>query len=294
MMSEAVRPAFAPPEPGPPAFVARPPASLDGWVRCFEVADLPVLRRTAVIIEELHARSDDVDAHTLAEAIGDDPLMTLKVMARVATLRRRVEGSEPETLVAALVMMGITPFFAQFTGQPTVETVLESQPAALEGLYDVLSRSHRAARFALAFAVHRLDHDATAIQVAALLHDFAELLMWIRAPQLALEVRRRQRADTSLRSADAQREVMKVAISDLQHELMVRWNLPKAIVDLADDLRDKTSLQSKTVVLAIRLARHTEVSWDNPAVAADIDAIASLLNLGVDPARLLLRSIDSP
>ena len=38
------------------------------------------------------------------------------------------------------------------------------------------------------FAAHRMDHDAAVLHEAALLHDFAELLLWVRAPALALEI----------------------------------------------------------------------------------------------------------
>jgi HD-like signal output (HDOD) protein len=91
-------------------------------------------------------------------------------------------------------MLGITPFFRDFGPQPTVEARLADQPEALAGLHKVLRRSHRAARFALGFAVHRGDRDAAQIHQAALLHDVAEMLLWAHAPTLALTLLRWQRA----------------------------------------------------------------------------------------------------
>src|SRR2546426_1118557 len=82
---------------------------------------------------------------------------------------------------------------------------------------DVLRRAHRAANFALGFAVRRMDHDAAVIHQAALLHDFAEMLLWCHAPALALRIREAQRADSTLRSSVAQLDVLHVELPDLQH-----------------------------------------------------------------------------
>lgn len=273
-------------------FARRIPANVGEWAACFDAASLPVLRSSSLAIEEFRANEDAVDAHLLAETLANDPLITLKVLAHVAHLRRGREGTDAETLTAALVMMGITPFFRHFGPQPTVEDYLHDHPASLEGLRDVLDRSHRAARFALAFAVQRMDHDAAVIHEAALLHDFAEMLLWLRAPMLAAEIRNRQRADSRLRSANVQVDVLNVELADLQHALMLKWRLPRLLVDIADDHREAVSQQARNVMLAIRLARHTAESWDNPALGDDVRDIAALLNMAPEPTLALLHDID--
>jgi HD-like signal output (HDOD) protein len=266
--------------------------SLRAWVEYFDSAPIPVLDRSAQLLEELRPAEDSVDAHLLGETFANDPLMVLKVLIRVAQLRRGREGSDAETLTAALVMLGITPFFRDFGPQRSVEAVLGSVPSALDGFVRVLNRAHRAARFALAFAVQRLDHDAAVIHDAALLHDFAELLMWIQAPTLMQEVDSRLKADRSLRSAAAQRSVLNVELTDLQHALMVRWRLPRLLIDISDDHRESSSAQARNVILAIRLARHTSEGWENPAVGDDVKDIASLLNLAIEPTQALLHDVD--
>lgn len=262
------------------------------WADCFDVAHLPILRSSAEAIEEMRLNEDAVDAHLLAETLAHDPLCTLKVLAHVAHLRRGRDGSDAETLTAALVMLGITPFFRDFGLQPTVEDRLAAHPAALEGFRAVLNRSHRAARFALAFAVQRMDHDAAVIHEAALLHDFAELLLWLQAPALAGEIARRQRADPRLRSAAVQAEVLKIELTDLQHALMLKWRLPRVLIDIADDHREGVSAQARNVLLAIRLARHTAGDWNNPALADDVHDIAELLHMAPEPTLALLHDID--
>ena len=194
-------------------FITRPPQSLAGWVRLFDPAALPVLAGTARALEELRALEDAVDAHLLAEAIASDPLMTLKLLAHLARLRRGRDGSDTETVTEALVMLGIPPFFRAFGPQTASEDLLADRPQALAGFHAVLQRSHRAARFAVGFAVHRMDHDAPVIHEAALLHDFAELLLWLRAPALVLEIAHRQQAEPGLRSAALQREILHVELA---------------------------------------------------------------------------------
>jgi HD-like signal output (HDOD) protein len=165
-------------------------------------------------------------------------------------------------------------------------------PDAQAGLQAVLDRAARAARFALAFAVHRLDHDAAVIHEAALLHDFAEMLLWAHAPTLAREIAQRQRADPTLRSADAQRAVLHVTLAEVQQALMKAWRLPELLVRISDDQASAQS-QVRNVQLAIRVARHSALGWDNPALPDDVAEIAALLNLAQEPTWQLLREIDS-
>jgi HD-like signal output (HDOD) protein len=269
------------PRPPPADFITQAPRDLAGWVDLFSAPRLPVLADSAEALEELRAIEDDVDAHLLAQTVGTDPLLTLKLLAHVARLRHGREGSDPETVTAALVMLGITPFFRAFGPQPTVEARLAHRPAALAGFRAVLRRSHRAANFAIGFAAHRLDPDAAVIHEAALLHDFAELLLWQSAPTLALQIAERQAADPALR----------VELADLQQALMTAWKLPALLVQITDDHR-QADLQVRNVLLAIRVARHSAVGWDNPALPSDVADIAELLHLGTEPIWRLLHEID--
>lgn len=273
-------------------FITTAPRDLGGWVSILQQRDLPVPWTTALAIEELCDHEDAVDAHLLAEVMSDDPLMTLKVLRHVAALRARRAGTDAETVTAALLLMGIPPFFRAFQSQPTIEDRLADHPRALEGLTAVLHRAHRAARFALGFAVHRMDHDAEVIHEAALLHDFAEMLVWVHAPSLALQIADLQFADPTLRSADVQRQVLNVTLSDLQQALMRTWHLPELLVNISDD-HVSTSPQVRNVQLAIRIARHSTLGWDNPALPDDYTDLSNLLNLAVTHVQQLLTELDA-
>ena len=270
----------------------RPLASLGQWLAHFRTAPIPILDATAAAIEELVDHEDAVDAHLLSELMANDPLMTLSLLSHVGLNARR--ATDVETVVGALVLMGISPFFRHFATLQKVSDVLPptaEHAAARRGLDAVLRRSHRAARFALAFAAHRLDPDAAVIHEAALLHDFAELLLWCHAPTLALEISTRQQADPSLRSAAAQRAVLGIELSELQLALMRAWRLPELLVQLGDE-RHAGQIQVRNVRLAVRVARHSAQGWDNPALPDDIADIGALLQLGPAPTLALLHDID--
>jgi len=281
--------------PAAEPFVTTPPADLAGWVALFDDRTLPVLAHTALMLEELRLVEDDVDAHLLAESIGDDPLLTVKLLAHVARLNRARgrECSDQETVTEALVMLGIGPFFRAFGPQPVAEAPLATLPSASEGFAQVLRRSRRAARFAIGFAVHRMDPDAPVLHEAALLHDVAELLLWQRAPTLALEIQRLQQAEPTLRSASVQRELLNVELADLQQALMRAFNLPTLLVHTNDGHTPGADRQKQTVQLAIRVARHSATGWDNPALPDDIEAVSQLLQLGREPTERLLQDIDA-
>lgn len=281
------------PVAGPAAadFITQPRRDLAGWLDAFDRREIPVLSATANALEDLRCNEDAVDAHLLAETMAADPLMTLKLLRHVAALRRGRDQAGAETATEALVMLGITPFFRDFGPQPTVEQSLAGHGAALLGLRQVLRRAHRAARFALGFAVHRRDHDATLIHEAALLHGFAEMLLWAHAPALALAVAQRLAAQPGLRSAEAQRSLLNIELAELQLALLKAWRLPPLLVQISDEHAGHLS-QVRNVQLAIRVARHSSRGWDDPALPDDVDAVADLLNLGTTPTRHLLRELD--
>ncbi len=267
----------------------RAPQTLAAWTSWFARAEVPVLRATIDAIQVLADDEDAVNAHQLADVVQRDPLMTLKVLAFLGMNRPRRMLGDAETVTAAIVLMGVPPFFRRFADLKAVEDQLAGEPEALDGLHAVLRRSHRAAGFAIGFAVLRKDTDAEMIHEAALLHDFAELLLWCHAPRLALEIRRRQAADPTLRSAAIQRELLHIQLADLEQALMKAWQLPAMLMRITDDQRVDDP-QVRNVLLAMQLARHSQAGWDNAALPDDYRAIGQLV--GLSPAVVRSRILE--
>ena len=275
----------------PPLYLKEPLPNLDAWCRFFLQAEIPVLRATATALEALRAREDEVDAAMLGDLIDSDPFMTMKVLAYVSAKRRNAESTQTETVVSSLVMMGVAPFFRNFGLQPTVEDRLHDQPAALEALMGLIKRANRAAHFAIGFAVHRGDTDVAVIRQAAFLNDFSEMLMFCYAPAMEMEIRAMQLANPTLRTASLQRFVFNIDLGDLRQELMKHWHFSELLVRISD-ARHADHPSVRNVLLAVRLARHTEHGWDNAALPDDIEDIAKLLNAPPRVARGFVYKID--
>jgi HD-like signal output (HDOD) protein len=173
-----------------------------------------------------------------------------------------------------------------------VEDRLAGSPEALAGLQRVLRRAHRGARLALAFAIHRTDPHAATVHAAALLHEFAEMLLWCHAPQLALRIRAMQDADPTLRSSVAQRSVLHIELDELQQALVAAWRLPSLLAETSPEPQAGQT-GARAVALGSRLARHTAAGWDNAAVPDDIAEVAAFLNLSPAAAMSLVTEIDA-
>jgi HD-like signal output (HDOD) protein len=273
--------------------ITQPLTSVEAWARAIDARPLPVLASTAWAVDEMRQNEDAIDAHLLTQAVALDPLMTLKLLRHVAVVRQGRGTTDAETVTEALVMLGITPFFRAFEASPpTVDAILGADSEALAGFHAVLKRAQRASRFALGFAIHLQDPDAAVIHEAALLHDFAEMLLWVHAPVLAGKIANQQLLDPTLRSNQAQAAVLNIELQLLQQALMRQWRLPALLVQLDDD-RSAQLRQVRTVNLAIRLARHSAQSWHNPAVPDDLDDLSKLLSLSAAHTLTLCHDIDS-
>ncbi len=273
--------------------------SLQAWTDAFSDAEIPVLPGSAAELEQLRLIEEskgNIDAHTLASAFCNDPLMSLKVLAHVSRYCTRLSVEPPETLVGAIVMLGIGPFFSGFQSVSSITQWLKPLPQAQSGLLQVITRARRAANFSTGFALRRQDEDAMVIQEAALLHDFAEMLLWCHAPTLALKMAERQKMDHTLRSADIQREVLGITLGDLGQALMHVWQLPDLLIKCTNDREAHTS-KIRTVMLGVQIARHTQHGWaDAHAQAAlpdDVAEVAGLLMISSEAAHRLLVAMDS-
>ncbi len=278
--------------------IQQPLPTLAAWVEAFVNADIPILPESAseiALMREIEETRGDMDAHTLAESLDNDPLTTLKVLVHVSRYCTSLSIEPPETLVGAIVMLGVGPFFNVFSTPLDVETCLAHRPDAVEGLARVVRRSRRAAHFALGFALKRQDKDVVVIQEAALLHAFAEMLLWCHAPTLMLEVTNRLKADHTLRSATVQKDVLGIHIDDLAQELMRRWQLPDLLIHCSDH-RLVNDPRVRTVTLGVRIARHTQHGWDDPhclaALPDDASDVGQLLNIAPEGTHRLNRGLD--
>lgn len=252
------------------------PSPAADWAEYLGDVELPVLRRSAEALDAFRAEGAKADARTIGAALAHDPFISMRVFAHLARIRPR-QGAEISTLERAIMMVGIPPFLAAFSGVECVEQRLSEQRSALAGLLAILRRARRASRFALQFARWRNDAGAEEIMLAAQLHDFAEMLVWCFAPELALRMRDAQNSAPGVRSRVAQRAALGIELAELQMTLVQRWHLPGLLVAMMDDAHADNP-RVRNVMLAVRLARHSARNWNNPALPDDYRDVAALLS----------------
>jgi HD-like signal output (HDOD) protein len=282
--------------------IAQPLPDLESWVSFFSEAQLPVLRHTVHELDQLRENAENVNGRILAGIILRDPLMALRVLAYIESNRRKSQTTDITTIERALMMIGITPFFRDFDQLPLIEDQLKPHPKALLGLLKVFTRARKAAHWAREWAILRHDLDVDEITIAALLHDFPEILMWCFAPTLAVQVRETQLSDRSLRSVNVQTEVYGIALYQLKAELVKTWRLPGLLSMLMSD-ENADNPRVRNVKLAVDLARHSANGWDDAALPDDFKAIEELIHighdhllqkLGLDPEQIALTNPNQP
>jgi HD-like signal output (HDOD) protein len=271
-----------------------PLPDIDAWALLFSSNSLPVLRITKRRIEEMRANLDRVDARELARLILQDPIMTVRVLAFTQPMRGRSLQHDITTIASSVVMAGIEPFFNHFSELFTIEDQLkEAGPHALLGVLQIVRRAQRAADYAQDWAVWRHDVSMEEVRIAALLHDLAEILVWCSAPRLGLDILEQQKADPTMRSADAQKNILGFTFQEIQLELCRIWNLPELLRALIDE-DNAANPRLQNVTLAVRLARHSSYSWDDPALPDDYKDIGELLHVTPDTVRQRLGLLPMP
>ena len=265
------------------------PRSVESWAQRLGDPEIPVMRRTVRALARLRKDEEQADSHGIARIVLGDPLMTLKVLRRVVARRSRRIITDTETVTAAVLLLGVPPFFREFDGQAVVEECFAARAPLLRGMLAQQRRARRAALLAVGLAVQRQDGDTELIYEAAMLDDFAGMLLWCHEPDLAAEIVRRQRADPALRSSHVQIELLGVELAAVQQFLLRRWQMPAALISLTDP-QERTP-RARNVRLAVQLARHLDGGWDNPAVPDDIEEVGALLNMSAHAARRKVEEI---
>ncbi|MBP9227171.1 MAG: HDOD domain-containing protein [Azonexus sp.] len=261
---------------------------IDSWIAFFAQTDLPVLRNSVHELERLRTNAETANGRVLAGVILHDPLLTLRVLAYIEAHRRERQTTDITTIDRAIMMIGITPFFRDFQNLPVAEEQLKEYLPALIGLLKSIARARRALHWARDWAILRRDVDVDEITLATLLHDVAELMMWLFAPKLALQVRNAQLAQPHQRSATLQEEIYGVPLYRLKLALTEAWRLPALLAQLLDH-RHAENPRVRNVKLAVDLARHSADGWNNPALPDDFQGIRDLLHVSQEA---LVRRLD--
>ena len=260
---------------------------IQDWVNFFGHVEIPVLRQTSRDLAAIQCKEDILSARNVAHIIKADPLMTIKLLCYLQGHKHRSQKHEVVEVEQALMMLGLNTLFTKIPVQPVVDELLASHREALVCLLRAVHRSHRAAEYAMDWAVQLRDLHFEEVRIVALLHDIAELLLWCFAPTEMLKIHAMQQQDKSLRSSAAQQQILGFEIIELQMALVLKWDLPELLLTLLQG-NDALLPRVRNVALAVDLARHSANGWEDAALPDDYQGIATLLHIQPDRVTKLL------
>ncbi len=238
-------------------------------------------------MDALSGEQDRVDANQLGELIAGDPLMTLRLMAHVARLRGPRQSGHPQTVTAAIVWLGIGPFFRQFAGLQRLEQTLRHEPLILQQIEQLLARNRHASRLALAFGRRCNDRSAPLLHQAALLRDFGQLLLWIDHAQTASTIQAQKTAQPRRTDAEIECEHLGIALQAVERALLRAWRL-SPILERVDDPSHGDEAQTRCVRLALRIADASIARPGGIVDAADLAELVALLDLNAEQVAALI------
>jgi HD-like signal output (HDOD) protein len=216
----------------------------------------------------------------------NDPFMVFRVLSYTNSHPGKHQVQDILEVEQAIIMLGTSNFYGHLSPDLLVDDRLKSNIPALTHLLKLIKRAHRAAYYAADWAALRKDLRSEEIWIAALLHDFSEMLMWCFAPEKMNIIFDMQKNDKSLRTKEVQQQILGFHTSDLQKELIKVYAMPPLLTQLMnDDGETEQDNRVKNVSLAVNLARHSANGWDDAALPDDYAAIADFLH--VDVARVL-------
>lgn len=251
---------------------------LNAWIAHLEVAPTPILKRTQRELAILQADADRLSVREVTDVVAHDPLMTLTLLRYLQQHKRNTQLNEVVQIEPALIMLGMQTFFQKVQPDQVIEDMLHDERWALTSALHTVHRANQAAHYAKDWAVRLHDLHFDEIRIAALLHNFAEILMWCYAPDDMLQVRNLQQENKNLRSREAQQQIFGFKLSDLQLALAQSWDLPELLIGFMKR-ENCQRRQMRNIILAINLARHAANGWDDAALPDDYKQIGELLNM---------------
>ncbi len=260
---------------------------LDGWIKFFETADIPILKRTVRELAVLQADAENLSVRAVTDVISHDPLMTVILLRYLQQHKHNTQLNEVVQIEQALMMLGMQTFFEKVEPELVVEEMLDGRMFELTNLLQTVRRAIQAAHYAKEWAVRLQDLHFDEIRIAALLHNFAEILMWCYAPEEMTQVRHLQQKDKALRSRDAQKEIFGFKLSDLQLALAKSWGLPELLIGFMNR-NDGHGRQMRNLVLAVNLTRHSSNGWNDAALPDDYKQIGELLSMSAEQVQQLV------
>jgi HD-like signal output (HDOD) protein len=216
------------------------------------------------------------------EAYGDiilkDPGLALHTLNQLQANSSKPLRTEISSMEQAAMMLGIDRAKRLTMGHPQLERSLSGY--AKQGYIRTACRAFHAAFQAWDWAHIKNDHAPEEVLLATLLHDVAEMALWVAAPEQMQQFRRLMLKD-GLPTDEAQYIAFGESLEHFSREIANRWHLPGLV---SDALRPENAKLPRVrgVMLAVQLARSTERGWYWEKAERVLPQIAEYLSAPLD------------
>ncbi len=252
-------------------------------------------RNTAISIDELTAQPLPIFEHSARafrkvsseggntfEGYGDiilkDPGLALHTLNQLQAGSSKPLRTEISSMAQAAMMLGLDRAKRLTMGHPQLERSLSG--FAKVGYIRTACRAFHAAFQAWDWAHIKNDHAPDEILLATLLHDVAEMALWVAAPDQMHQFRKLMLKD-GLPTDEAQYIAFGESLEHFSREIANRWHLP-GLVNEALRPENANLPRVRCVMLAVQLARSTERGWYWEKTERVLPEIAEYLGAPVD------------
>ncbi|EGV50006.1 HDOD domain-containing protein [endosymbiont of Riftia pachyptila] len=258
--------------------------ALNSWLTRLANKPLPALQRTLTRVRDL-LNKPNASHSTFAAVVQYDPGFSLYLFQQLN--RQPNRPREPICNIHnALPLIGMG-----LLERAVIElTPLESQlkGPARRGLLGCYSRAAHAAIYAESIAQRQGQRHPKDFATAALLHELAEMSLWLAAPEQLRDMG--QAISRGDGREDAALETFGFTLEALNLALGGRWELPE-LVQESQRLFNSFQPKALSVMLCIALARSSAESWSGEETQENIELLGEFLNIPEAKAQALSHQI---
>jgi HD-like signal output (HDOD) protein len=239
---------------------------------------LPIFGHSARAFRQINIEGGGSAYEGFGDIILKDPGLALHTLNQLHAASSKPLRTEISSMAQAAMMLGIERAQRLPVGRPQLERSLRGM--ARQGYIRTACRAFHGAFQAWDWAHIRKDHAPEEMLLAALLHDVAEMALWVSAPD-KMHLFRKLMLKDGLATDEAQYIAFGESLEHFSRQIATRWHLPP-LVNEALRPESVSNPRVQGVVLAVQLARAAERGWYWEKTERLLPQIADYLGASVD------------